>query len=145
MTSPNLYEPDLNPTYQDFARHYGVAVVPTRVRKPRDKAKVETGVQVVERWILARLRDHKFFSLAELNQPMATLLAELNQREMKHLGQSRLELFQELDKPMLSALPQQPYELAVCPVPWVRGHGRKKPASILITQCSTHWTVPRGV
>ena len=57
VTSPNLYEPDLNPTYQDFAHHYGIAVVPARVRKPRDKAKVEVGVQVVERWILARLRD----------------------------------------------------------------------------------------
>jgi transposase len=97
VTSPNLYEPDLNPTYQDFASHYGVAVVPTRVRKPRDKAKVEVGVQVVERWILARLRDHTFFSLADLNQAIATLLVELNQREMKHLGQSRQALFEELD------------------------------------------------
>jgi transposase len=62
------YEPDLNPSYQEFARHYDVAVVPARVRKPKDKAKVESGVQVVERWILARLRDHTFFSLAELNR-----------------------------------------------------------------------------
>ncbi len=109
VTSPNLYEPDLNPTYQDFARHYGIAVVPARVRKPRDKAKVEVGVQVVERWILARLRDRTFFSLAELNQAIAELLAELNQREMKHLGQSRLELFAEVDQPALSALPETPY------------------------------------
>jgi len=76
VTSPNLYEPDLNPTYQDFAYHYGIAVVPARVRKPRDKAKVEVGVQVVERWILARLRDRTFFSLTELNQAIAELLAE---------------------------------------------------------------------
>jgi len=113
VTSPNLYEPDLNATYQDFAWHYGVAVVPTRVRKPRDKAKVEVGVQVVERWILARLRDRKFFSLHELNQAICELLSELNRREMKHLGQSRLELFTELDQPALSPLPERPYEFAV--------------------------------
>ena len=68
VKSPHLYEPDINPTYQEFARHYGVAVVPTRTRKPKDKAKAEVGVQVVERWILARLRDRTFFSLGELNQ-----------------------------------------------------------------------------
>ena len=112
VTSPNLYEPDLNPTYQEFASHYGVAVVPTRVRKPRDKAKVEVGVQVVERWILARLRDRTFFSLADLNQAIAMLLVEINQREMKHLGQSRQALFEELDKPVLAPLPQRAYEFA---------------------------------
>ena len=113
VTSPNLYEPDLNPTYQDFARHYGVAVVPTRVRKPQDKAKVEVGVQVVERWILARLRDQQLFSLHELNQAILELLSELNRREMKHLGQSRQELFEELDKGALSPLPARPYEFAL--------------------------------
>jgi transposase len=112
VTSPHLYEPDLNPTYQDFASHHGVAVVPARVRKPRDKAKVEAGVQVVERWILARLRDHTFFSLAELNAAIAHWLVELNQRQMKHLGQSRRELFAELDQPALAPLPQHPYEFA---------------------------------
>jgi transposase len=112
VTSPNLFEPDLNPTYQDFARHYGIAVVPARVRHPRDKSKVEVGVQVVERWILARLRDRTFFSLAELNRALAELLVGLNQREMKHLGQSRLELFEEVDRPALSSLPAQPYEFA---------------------------------
>jgi transposase len=64
VKKPNRYEPDLNPTYHAFAQHYGVAVVPTRVRKPKDKAKVEVGVQVVERWILARLRDRTFFSVS---------------------------------------------------------------------------------
>jgi transposase len=113
VTSPNLYEPDLNPTYQDFAQHHGIAVVPARVRKPRDKAKVEVGVQVVERWILARLRDRTFFSLAELNQAIAELLAELNRREMKHLGQSRQQLFEEVDQPALSPLPKTLYEFAV--------------------------------
>jgi transposase len=113
VKSPNRYEPDLNPTYQDFSRHYSIAVVPTRVRKPRDKAKVEVGVQVVERWILARLRERTFFSLAELNQAIAELLAELNRREMKHLGQSRLELFAEVDQPALAPLPERPYEFAL--------------------------------
>ena len=89
VKSPHLYEPDLNPTYLDFAQHYGVAVVPARVRKPKDKAKVEVGVQVVERWILARLRNHTFFSLAELNQAIKAWLDELNGRPMHHLGQSR--------------------------------------------------------
>jgi transposase len=112
VKSPHLYEPDLNPTYLDFARHYGVAVVPARVRKPKDKSKVEVGVQVVERWILAPLRDRTFFSLAELNQSIWELLAELNDRPMRHLGQSRRELFESLDKPALAPLPTQPYEFA---------------------------------
>jgi len=112
VKSPHLYEPDINPTYQEFARHYGIAVVPTRSRKPKDKAKVEVGVQVVERWILARLRDRTFFSIGELNQAIAALLSELNDRTMKHLEQSRRELFVELDQPVLRPLPQQPYEYA---------------------------------
>ncbi len=113
VTSPNLYEPDLNPTYQEFARYYGAAVVPTRVRKPRDKAKVETGVQVVERWVLAPLRDRKFVGLADLNQAIREQLDRLNKREMKHLGQSRLELFEELEQPLLAPLPAKPYQFAV--------------------------------
>jgi hypothetical protein len=91
VKSPDRYEPDLNPSYQEFARHYGVAVVPARVRKPKDKAKVESGVQVVERWILARLRDQTLFSLGELNRAIRELLEELNNRLMRHLGQSRCE------------------------------------------------------
>ncbi len=113
VKSPNLYEPDINPTYQEFARHFGVAIVPARVRKPQDKSKAEVGVLVIERWVLARLRDHKFFSLAELNQAMTPIMAELNQREMKHLGQSRLEMFEEIDKPALQPLPKQPWEYAL--------------------------------
>ena len=110
---PCRYEPDLNPTYQDLADHYGIAVLPTRVRKPKDKAKVEVAVLVVERWILARLRKRKFFSLAELNQAIRQLLEELNNRPMRHLGQSRRELFQSLDQPALKPLPAIPYEFAV--------------------------------
>lgn len=106
------YEPDLNPTYQELAQHYGVAVIPARVRKPRDKAKVEVGVQVVERWILARLRNQTFFSLAALNSTIAQLLEELNNRPMKHLEKSRKQLFEELDRPALRPLPDRPYEYA---------------------------------
>lgn len=110
---PCRYEPDLNPTYQDFAQHYGVAVIPTRVRKPKDKAKVEVGVQVIERWIAARLRNRTFFGLADLNAAIRELLAELNGRSMRHLGQSRRQLFEALDQPALRPLPAQPYEFAV--------------------------------
>ncbi len=112
VTKPNRYEPDLNPTYHEFAKHYNVAVVPARVRKPQDKAKVETAVQIAERWILARLRDQQFFSIAELNAAIAPLSAELNQRTMQHLGVSRCELFESLDRPALKALPKEPYEYA---------------------------------
>ena len=110
---PCRYEPDLNPTYQDLAEHYGVAVIPARVRKPKDKAKAEVGVQVVERWILARLRNRTFFSLADLNQAIRELLEELNTRPMAHLERSRRALFEELDQPALKPLPEQPYELAI--------------------------------
>jgi len=110
---PCRYEPDLNPTYQDLAEHYGVAVIPTRVRKPKDKAKVEVGVQVVERWILARLRNRTFFNLADLTQAIRELLEELNTRPMQHLERSRRALFEELDQPALKPLPERPYEFAI--------------------------------
>ena len=110
--SPCRYEPDLNPTYHELAQYYNIAVVPTRVRRPRDKSKVEVGVQVVERWIAARLRNRTFFGLAELNAAIRTLLDELNNRQMRHLGQSRRQLFETLDRPALRPLPAQPYEFA---------------------------------
>ena len=109
---PSRYEPDLNPTYQELARHYGFAVIPARVRRPRDKAKVESGVQVVERWILARLRHQTFFSLASLNQIIRQLLEEINRRPMPHLDKSRQELFEAVDHPALHPLPPTPYEFA---------------------------------
>ena len=115
---PCRYEPDLNPTYQDLAQHYGTAVIPARPRKPKDKAKVEVGVQVVERWILARLRKRTFFSLADLNQATRELLDELNKRPMEHLGRSRRQFFEMLDQPALKPLPEQPYEFAV----WKKAH-----------------------
>lgn len=109
VKSPCRYEPSLNPSYHDMAKHYQVAVIPARVRKPKDKAKVEVSVQVVQRWILAVLRKRTFFSLQELNQAIKELLEDLNNREMKHLGKSRRELFESLEKPILKPLPPQPY------------------------------------
>jgi len=112
VTSPCRYEPDLNPTYQDMAEHYGAAVIPTRVRHPRDKAKVESGVQVVEYWVIAPLRKRQFFSIEEINRAVWEKLEEVNLKEMRHLGKSRKELFEELDKPALKSLPERVYELA---------------------------------
>lgn len=106
------YEPELNPTYADLASHYGVAVIPARARRPRDKAKVEVAVQVVERWILAALRNRRFFSLAELNAAIAELLDRLNRRAFRKLPGCRRELFERLDRPALRALPATPYEFA---------------------------------
>src|SRR5205085_10969442 len=108
----NWYEPGLNRTYLDLATHYHTAILPTRTRKPRDKAKVEVAVLVVERWILARLRNRRFFSLAELNQAIAELIADLDARPMRRLGVSRRDLFLELDSPALKSLPAAPYEYA---------------------------------
>ena len=103
------YDPDLNPSYQQWAEHYQVAVVPARPYKPKDKSKAEVAVQIVERWILARLRHHTFFSLAELNQCIRSLLDELNQKPFKQLPGNRRDAFEQLDKPALKALPPQPY------------------------------------
>lgn len=104
------YDPDTNPSYQQLAEHYGVAVIQARPYKPRDKAKAEVGVQIVERWIMMRLRHHTFFSLAELNQAIRALLNDLNQRPFKQLPGNRLTAFEQLDKPALGALPRHAYE-----------------------------------
>ena len=106
------YDPDLNRAYAEFAEHYGVAILPARVRKPRDKSKVETGVQIVERWILARLRNRQFFSLAELNAAIDALLIEMNERPFQKLEGSRRSQFIERDQPALKALPPRAYEYA---------------------------------
>ncbi|HAO2687129.1 TPA: IS21 family transposase, partial [Escherichia coli] len=87
------YDPDVNPTYQQMLEHYNVAVLPARPRKPKDKAKAEVGVQVVERWIMARIRHEIFYSLASLNQRIRELLERLNNKIMQKLGYSRAELF----------------------------------------------------
>lgn len=99
------YEPDTNPTYLDFANHYGIAVIPARSRKPRDKAKVENGVLIVERWILACLRNRSFFSLAELNEAIGELLVRLNQRPFKKLPGCRETTFRSVDYPAMRPLP----------------------------------------
>ena len=112
VSKAHRYEPDINPSYRDLAEHYGVAVVPARARKPRDKAKAEVGVQVVERWILAALRNRQFFSLDELNTAIAGLLERLNQRPFKKLPGSRQSAFDSLDRPALRPLPEQPYVYA---------------------------------
>jgi len=112
VTVSDRYEPGLNRTYADLARHYGTCIVPARPARPRDKAKVEAGVQVAERWILARLRDERPGSLARLNERIGVLLAALNGRPMKGLGVSRRELFERVDKPFLRPLPAETWEYA---------------------------------
>ena len=112
ITRACFYEPMVNRTYADMASHYGTAVIPARPYKPRDKAKVEVGVQVVQRWILARLRNQRFFSLAELNQAIRDLADQLNDRTMRGWGTTRRALFEQLDRPALGPLPPAPYEYA---------------------------------
>ena len=112
VTKANYYEPDINPTYLDLARHYGTVILPTRTNAPRDKAKVETAVQVVERWILARLRNQKFCGLHELNQTIARLLVELNNKPFQKLPGSRRSMYESLDRPALKPLPVQRYQFA---------------------------------
>jgi transposase len=107
-----FYEPNINPTYLDMANHYGTVVIPTRVRRPKDKAKVEVGVQIVERWILARLRDRQFFSLPQLNRAIAELLEDLNSKPFQKLPGSRKSMFESIDRPALKPLPAQAYQYA---------------------------------
>ncbi len=106
------YEPGINRTYEELAAHYGAVVIPARVRKPKDKAKVESAVQVAQRWILAVLRHRTFFSIAELNEAIWEQLENLNGRPMQKLGASRRELYKRLDQPALKPLPQERYELS---------------------------------
>lgn len=105
------YEPDLNPTYNDMAAHYGIAVLPARPRKPRDKAKAENAVQVVQRWIVAALRKRTFFSLPELNTAIAELLVGLNQKRFRKREGTRATLFAAFDQPALRPLPAERYEI----------------------------------
>ncbi len=112
VTAACRYEPGINRSYQEMAAHYGTAVVPTRVRKPRDKAKVEVAVQLVQRWVLARLRHRRFSSLAELNAAIRELTDDLNARPMRHLGSSRRALFEASERAALQPLPAEPYVYA---------------------------------
>lgn len=106
------YEPVINPTYHDLATHYQTTVLPARVRKPKDKAKAEAGVLLVERWILARLRHHRFFSLDELNREIRLLLDILNNRPFQKLAGSRRSLYESIDRPALRSLPTTAYQFA---------------------------------
>ena len=113
VSGPDRYDPEINPTYAELAQHYGVAVVPARPRKPKDKSKVENAVLVAQRWILACLRNRTFFTLEELNEAIAALLERLNERPFKKLDGCRRSAFDALDRPSLSPLPSSPYELGV--------------------------------
>jgi transposase len=112
ITRACFYEPLVNRTYADMAAHYGTAVIPARPYKPRDKAKVEVGVQVVQRWIVARLRNRRFFSLIELNQAIRELVRQLNDRPMRGWGTTRRALYEQLDRPAMQPLPPTHYEYA---------------------------------
>lgn len=107
------YEPDINATYQEMAAHYSMAVIPTRAYKPRDKAKVEAGVLLAERWIIARLRRERFYSLPEANARIRQCVEEINHRPFKKMDGSRRSLFEAVDRPALRALPPTPYQFAV--------------------------------
>lgn len=107
-----FYDPDINPTYQDLAVHYGTSVLPARPRSPRDKAKVESGVLVAERWILAPLRNHTFHSLAELNREIDRLLEALNDRPFQKLEGTRRSQFEAFERGALRPLPSAPFEVA---------------------------------
>ena len=109
---PDRYDPEPNRSYEEFATHYGCALLAARPGHPRDKPKVEGSVLLVERWILARLRNRRFFSLGELNRAIAELIIELNQRPFKKLPGCRRSAFEELDTPALKTLPATRYEIS---------------------------------
>ena len=111
VTKACRFDPDINPTYYDMARHYKSAVIPARVRKPKDKSKAEAAVLLVERWILAALRHQQFFSLFALNQQILALLEKLNDKKFQKLDGSRKSLFLKLDAPALLALPRDDYQM----------------------------------
>lgn len=112
VTKACFYDPAINRTYSDMANHYDTAIIPARPRKPKDKAKVEGAVLIAERWILAQLRNQTFFGLDELNAAIALLLIRLNDKVTRHLGASRRDLFERLERPMLKPLPVEPYVYA---------------------------------
>jgi transposase len=109
VTRACRYDPDINQNYTKLAEHYRIGVLPARPSRPKDKPKVETGVQIIQRWILARLRNRRFYSLAALNKAIRELLEEANHKPMQKLKKSRHELFEELDRPNAGKLPEQRY------------------------------------
>ena len=112
VTTPNRYEPEINRTYAELARHYDAVVIPARVATPTDKPKVEVSVQIAQRWVLAALRHHTFFTLADLNDAIRARVDGINDRPMKVVGVSRRALFEQIDRPALKPLPPTRYELA---------------------------------
>lgn len=110
VTKPDYYDPEVNRTYASFAEHYSTAVIPARIKKPRDKAKVEQGVLLAERWVIAVLRHREFHSLSELREAVRVLGERLNNRPMQKLGVSRRQLFESIERGALKALPAQPFE-----------------------------------
>jgi transposase len=112
VTKACIYDPEINPTYRELARHYLVAVIPARARKPKDKAKVEIGVRIAQMWILARLRKMTFTSIAEINAAIRPLLEVLNNKVMRHLKASRRDLFETIERPALRQLPEAAFELS---------------------------------
>ena len=135
VSGPHRYEPDINPTYLEMAQHYSVTVIPARPRKPRDKAKVEGGVLIVQRWVVAALRNRTFFSLGELNAAIRELIERLNARPFKRLDGCRRSAFEALDRPVMRPLPARRYEVA----DW-------KHAKVHVDYCVTydhrHYSVP---
>jgi transposase len=112
ITKACFYEPNVNRTYRDMAKHYDTAIVPARPNKPRDKAKVEVGVQVATRWIIAKLRKRTFFTIAELNAAIRDCVEQINNRVTRHLGASRRSLFAQIEQPALKSLPAEEYVFA---------------------------------
>jgi transposase len=112
VTTAHRYEPEINRTYAELARHYGAVVIPARVATPTDKPKVEVSVQIAQRWILAALRHRTFFTLADLNEAIWERVDAINERPMKITGHSRRALFEQIDRPALRPLPSTRYELA---------------------------------
>lgn len=110
VTKACRYEPTLNRTYQQLAEHYSTVIIPARPLKPKDKSKAEIGVQIIERWILARLRHQTFFSLSELNICIQSLLTEVNNKPFQRFKGTRKEWFDSIDKPVLKPLPKHAYE-----------------------------------
>ena len=110
MNKACRYDSELNPSYQQWAEHYGVVVLPARPRRPQDKAKMEVSVQIVEHWILARLRHCRFCSLAQLNASIKELLEELNRKPFKQMPGNRLDTFKRFEQPALRVLPRHPYQ-----------------------------------
>lgn len=112
VVKPLWFEPSITKTFADMAAHYDTTVLPTRPRKSRDNGKVEGAVLIVERWILARLRNIRFFSVEALNAVIAELLTDLNDRPMRRIGRSRRDLFEEIEQPAMRELPPEPFEYA---------------------------------